>query len=90
MSKYEGLLKQGEKEKNDNLAPARAQEQKGVLGLRIAQLDLQIQSKKNAVETAKGSYPLDVDTLVSALDELALDERLLTQLKATSVELFGS
>lgn len=90
MAKYVDLLKQGEKEKNDNLAPARAAEQKGALGLKIAKLELEIQGKRNRVSTLSSGYPLDVDSIVEALDEVALDERLLAQLKALSDELFGA
>lgn len=88
--KYVDLLKQGEKEKEDNLAPARAAEQKGALGLKIAKLKLQIQGKENTVAEASGKYPLDVETIVDALDSLDLDKRLLGQLEGLDTELFGS
>lgn len=89
MSKYADLLKQSDKEKEDNLAPARAEEQKGSLGLEIAKLRLSVKGKENTLASAKAEYPLPVNEIVEAGDELALEQRRLAQLEALSAELFS-
>lgn len=89
MAKYAELLKKTDKEKEDSLAPARAEEQKGSLGLAIARLDLEVKTAQNELESLKGEYPLNVDAVIEAGDSLALQQRRLTQLKDLSAELFG-
>lgn len=88
LTAYASALKQSEKEKDDNLAGPRAAEQKGKLGLKIATLDLEVQAMGNSIATISGKYPLDVDALTAALDEQALAERSLNQLKEISEQLF--
>jgi hypothetical protein len=89
LTKYVDALKQGEKEKADNLAPARAAQQQGELGLRIASLRLEIQSQENAIAELSGKFPLPVDALLDAGDELDLAKRQLVQLEELSAQLFG-
>jgi hypothetical protein len=86
--KYVDAIVASKEETAKALAPARASEQQAALGLEIAQLKLEIQGAENVVSELKGSYPLDLDTILSAGDELALKSRRLSQLVALDVELF--
>lgn len=88
--KYAELITKTKEQKDNALAGPRAAEQKAKLGLEIGQLDLEIQTKRNNVESLKGTYPVDFGAIVKAGDELALAERRLGQLKALDTELFSS
>jgi hypothetical protein len=88
--KYVDSITQSKEAAEKSLAPARAKEQEAALGIAIAQLDLEVQTKNNAISALKQAYPLDVDAIVDAGDDLALDERRLAQLKSLNTELFGS
>lgn len=88
--KYADLILRSKEDNDKALAPARAEEQKAQLGIAIATLNVSIKGKENALEELKAQYPLDVDSILEAGDELALEQRRLTQLQALSTELFGS
>jgi hypothetical protein len=89
LKKYVAAIVASKEEKNASLAPARAGEQKGRLGLEIATLKVNIAGQENRVAELAGQYPLDIDAIVAAQDELDLDNRRLTQLQALDGQLFG-
>lgn len=88
--KYVELILQSKEEAGKALAPARAEEQKAQLGIAIATLNVSIKGKENSLSALKGEYPLNVEAIIDAGDELALEDRRLKQLQALSSELFGS
>jgi hypothetical protein len=88
--KYAEMIVKSKEEKDNTLAPARAEQEKARLGIARAELGLQVKTAKNALESLKGQFPLPVDEIIEAGDSLALDERRLAQLDALSSELFGS
>lgn len=88
--KYADLIVKSKEEANVALAPARAAQEKAKLGIAIAELDLKVKTAQNELESLKGQFPLPVDEIVSAGDEVALDARRLEQLQSLSTELFGS
>ena len=90
LKKYVEAIVASKEEKNNALAPARADEQKGRLGLEIATLKVQIAGENNRIAELAGQYPLNVDAIVEAQDELDLDTRRLTQLQTLSDALFGA
>ncbi len=90
MSKYAKLIVQSKEEAANALAPARSEEQKAQLGIAVATLNVSIKGKENELEALKGQYPLDIDAIIDAGDELALEQRRLQQLQALSTELFSS
>lgn len=88
--KYADLIVQSKEDADKALAPARADEQKAQLGISIAKLNVGIKGKQNALEALKAQYPLPIDAIVDAGDELALEQRRLQQLSELTDELFGS
>jgi hypothetical protein len=90
MSKYVELIVRTKEEANNALAAPRAAEQNAALGLAIGKLQLEISGQQNSLADLKGKYPLPVDEIVGAGDELALNQRRLSQLQQLQSELFGS
>jgi len=90
LKKYEEAILQSKEDLDKQMAPARAQEQRAKLQMRLAELSIEIQGRENAVNTAASRYPLDVNSIVSNLDELDLLKRLETQLKGIAEQLFGA
>lgn len=90
MKKYVEAIQSSKEENEKSLAPARAAEQKGVLGLEIAKLKVSIQTEHNALAEMCSQYPLPIDEVLEAQDALALDQRRLSQLQHLESELFGS
>lgn len=87
--KYATLILQTKEEADKALAPARAEEQKAQLGIAVAKLNVSIKGKENSLEQLKGQYPLPIDEIVEAGDELALEQRRLSQLQSLSSDLFA-
>jgi hypothetical protein len=90
LKKYVEAIVASKEEKNASLAPARAAEQKGRLGLEIATLKVNIAGQENRVAELASQYPLNIDEIVNAQDELDLDTRRLNQLQGLSDQLFGA
>lgn len=88
--KYAELIVKSKEEKDQALAVPRAAEQSAAIGIAVAKLDLEVQTAKNELEGLKSTYPLEIDTIIAQLDQVALQERRLQQLKALATELFGS
>lgn len=88
--KYVEKILQSKEEAGKSLAPARAAEQSAKLGIAVASLDLEVKTQENAVEALTNVYPLDIDSIIEAQDELDLSTRRLNQLKGLQVSLFGS
>lgn len=77
------------KEDNEKaLAPAKAAKTKAELGMRIAQLGIDIQNAELTVAQASSKHPLDISVVTSALDNLAILERQKSQLVAVEAALF--
>lgn len=89
MSKYVDLLNQTKEEQNKALAPARADEQKGRLGLEISTRKLGLVTAQNALASLKNQYPLNLDAIQEAADALEWNERQVAQLETLSTELFS-
>jgi hypothetical protein len=90
MSKYVERILQTKEESDKALAPARAEQEKAKLGIAIAELSLQVKTAENTLEAMKNQFPLPVDGIIDAQDNLDFDRRRLSQLKEISVELFGA
>lgn len=88
--KYVEAIVQSKQDADKSLAPARAAEQQAAIGIKVAQLGLSVKTLNNKVEELKGQYPLNIEGIVQALDNAALEQRKLDQLAAVSTELFGS
>lgn len=89
LTKYVDGIKLSDAEREAQLAPAKADQAKGELGLKIANLRLELKGLELQVNAASTEYPLDVDALSDALDALELGERRLEQLEGISKALFG-
>ncbi len=90
MSKYADLIIRSKEDSEKALAPARADEQKAALGLEIGKLSLSNQGKATELAALKGQYPLPTAEILALGDDLALDQRRLSQLQSLQSELFGS
>jgi len=90
VKKYVDALTATKEESTKALAPARAAEQQAHIGLTVKQLEINIMSAQNDLAAMCGQYPLPVDAIVEAQDELDLSTRRLTQLTQLSKELFGA
>lgn len=90
LKKYADALVASKEENEKSLAPARAKEQAARVGIAVATLEVEVQGQQNELTELAGQYPLDIDAIVNAQDEIALNQRRLAQLKALSDELFGS
>lgn len=88
--KYVDAIKQSKADAELTLAPARAEQEAAKLGIAIAELGLKVKTQQNKIEELKGQFPLPVDAIVLAGDDLALDARRLDQLSKLKDELFGS
>lgn len=88
--KYVEAIVKSKEESDKALAPARAEQEKAKLGISIAELDLKVKTAQNAVEGLKSTFPLPVDEILEASDDIALDLRRLSDLRTLSSELFGS
>lgn len=88
--KYTERLLQTKEDAEKVLAPAKSEVEKAQLGIAIAKLNVSIKGKENQLESLKGTNPLNIDAIVAAGDEVALEKRRLGQLEALSSELFGS
>lgn len=88
--KYVEKILLSKEDADKSLAPARANEQAAKLGIAVATLDLDVKTQQNAVEALTNVYPLDIDAIVDAQDELDLSARRLSQLKDLQTSLFGS
>lgn len=86
--KYAELIVKSKEEKDTALALPRAKEQAAAIGIKVAQLDLEVQTAENELAGLKASYPLDLDAVIEAQDQIALQARRLEQLKSLSSELF--
>jgi len=85
---YAAAILQSEKDETAQLAPARAAETQAALGMKRAQLTIEISKKETAVTQASARYPLDFNSLVVLLDEAALLRRSLGQLDEVAAQLF--
>lgn len=88
--KYAELITQSKEEQDKALAPARAEEQKAALGLAISNQQLSLKGRQNRVAELSGKYPLDIDAIISANDDLDLETRRLRQLATLSDSLFDT
>lgn len=86
--KYADALVASKEENEKSLAPARAKQQEAAVGIKIAELDLDVQTADNELSTLVTKFPLDIDAIVDAQDSLDLQKRRLEQLKALSAQLF--
>jgi len=87
---YAQAILLSEKDETAALAPARAAETQAALGMKRAQLTIEISKKETAVTQASSRYPLDFGSLVILLDDAELLRRSLAQLDAVAAQLFPS
>lgn len=72
------------------LAPARAEEAKKKLELHVATLELEQITAKNLVNTSTTNWPLDVNKVLSAIDDYDLRQRRIDNTKSLIEALFPS
>lgn len=83
-------IQQTQEDEKKQMAPALANQAKAELGVAVSKLEIEIGKKELAVAKAASVFPLNVDAIVSAQDDLALLNRRLEQLKELNTELFPS
>lgn len=88
LTKYAEAIAQSKDQQVASLAPLRAVETQKRIELRIAELDTQRTSREAEVANMAGRYPLDIASLTNAMDNLALLERQIAQLKEVTIQLF--
>jgi hypothetical protein len=85
---YADAILQTEQDEAKALAPARAEETKAKLSMKLAELSILIKRQELATVEAGGRYPLDIDALVTAQDELVLLSFTHDRLKSIAADLF--
>lgn len=85
---YSEAILATKEEKDKLLAPARANETKASIGMKVAQLSIDIQQQEISITQDAARYPLNADNLVEQLDQLAWVERRRAQLEAIEKQLF--
>lgn len=85
---YSEAILQSEQDEATALAPARAEETKAQLGMKNAQVSIAVRKQELAVTEISGRYPLDIQGLCAALDELTLLRFLQQQLTEVTEQLF--
>lgn len=86
--KYAEALVASKEDAEKSLAPARAKQQEAALGIKVAELDLEVQTAEGDLAELVTSFPLDLDAIVDAQDAIDLQKRRLNQLKTLGTELF--
>jgi hypothetical protein len=85
---YIDAIQQSEKDETAQMAPARAAETKAKLGMKAAELSIAILRQENCVAEVSARYPLDIQTLSNALDDLTLLRLSASQLENVTKQLF--
>lgn len=88
LTPYVKAIVQTDEDKQKALAPAHAEQTKAALGLKIAELGIEVGELELQVKKAGAAYPLDADALSEALDQHALATRRLDQLTDIKGQLF--
>lgn len=90
MKKYVEALTASKEDREKGLAPARAEEQKAHIGLTAKSLEIDVMGARNQIEEMCGQYPLPVEEIIRAQDDLDLNQRRLDQLVKLQTALFGA
>ena len=88
MATYLELLSESEKEATVRLAPERAAETHQKFLHRVSEVNIKIAEAKNNLSASLGRYPLDINTVVSSKNSIALLEREKKVMEDTIAELF--
>lgn len=88
MSKYSDLLKLGQEKLDELKVPFQVRKAHKQLEKEIIEIEEEIASLELKVEEAKGKHPFELDTILDAIDDLAIQNRKLQQAKELMTELF--
>lgn len=89
MGLYKELLGKGKEAIAALELPFKVKKERKNLEMRILDLESQLAKDDLTIQEQKSTCPINWDKLVSALDNKALNDRKLSQLKALETELFG-
>lgn len=88
LTSYVTALTRDKKEADAAAAEYRAKETKARLNLEAVQLEAEVAGAEADVQRLSSQYPLDADSLIDSLDELALLKRKQEQLGDVIAQLF--
>lgn len=89
MSLYRDLISKGKEAIAALELPFKVKKEKKNLEMKILELEQQIAKDELTIQEQKSSVPVAWDSLISAIDNKALNDRKLEQLKNLEQELFA-
>ena len=88
LTPYQKTLETDKKDLEKELAPNRAEQMKKKGELEIMKIEESIIKQESSIKETTSVFPIDFNSIITALDNLALLERKAKQLKQIMEELF--
>lgn len=89
MSLYKDLISKGKEAIAAIELPFKVKKEQKNLEMKILELEQQIAKDELTIQEQKSAQPVNWDSLINAVDTLALNQRKLKQLQDLETELFG-